>query len=169
MNTSLFAISIAQIVISIILLIFIIYIVLRFISFWLWKESKIQYSNQAFAIFNSGVVLAFGQMIVAAMNPIQNALHLLNNSNSSFYEKAKYVFFFILVVITIGILSIFTIVYLFDFLTKSIKETEELKKNNLSVAILLSVIIFTVAMIIKEPISGLLESLIPYPQIPNFR
>jgi hypothetical protein len=169
MNTSLFMLSLAQIFIGLITIIFIIYIVLRFVAFWLWKESKIAYNNQSFIIFSSGIILAFGQILLGALTPIQNVIHLLSSTNASFFEKLKYILFFILVVVFIGLICIFSVVYFFDFLTRNIKEKEEIKKNNTTVAILLAVIIFTVSLLIKEPITGLLESFIPYPKIPNFR
>ncbi len=42
----------------------------------------------------------------------------------------------------------------FDFLTKSIEESEELKKNNLAVAILLASFLFAMMMIIEGPIGS---------------
>ena len=52
-------------------------------------------------------------------------------------------------------------------MTTDINEFEEIKKNNIAVAILTATIIISISLLVKESLYLLLESFVPYPDIPN--
>ena len=71
-------------------------------------------------------------------------------------------------------LMIFTIVFvifisikLFTYMTSDVDEFNEIQKDNISVAILTATIIISISLLIKESLYLLLESFVPYPDIPN--
>ena len=52
-------------------------------------------------------------------------------------------------------------------MTKNINEFQEIKKNNLAVAILTATIIISISLLVKESLYLLLETFVPYPEVPN--
>jgi len=58
-------------------------------------------------------------------------------------------------------------VKLFTLMTKSINEFEEISKNNIAVSILTATIIISISLLVKDSLYLLLESFVPYPDIPR--
>ncbi len=56
----------------------------------------------------------------------------------------------------------------FDLITKDVNEADQIKKGNVNVAIIGGAIIFVLSLFIKYGVIQLLESFIPYPDIPVF-
>ena len=52
-------------------------------------------------------------------------------------------------------------------MTKSINEFQEIKKNNIAVAILTATIIISISLLVKESMYLLLETFVPYPELPK--
>jgi uncharacterized membrane protein YjfL (UPF0719 family) len=53
-------------------------------------------------------------------------------------------------------------------MTKTIKEFEEIKKDNIAVAILSGVIIITISVMLKDSLYFLMDTLVPYPENVRF-
>ena len=84
-----------------------------------------------------------------------------------FLDSFKYSGLFLsIIIITIAVV-IFIAIKLFTYMTTDINEFEELKKNNIAVSILTATIIISISLLIKESLYLLLESFVPYPDIPN--
>lgn len=62
---------------------------------------------------------------------------------------------------------IFIAYKLFAFMTTQLKEYEEIRDNNVGVAILLVTLTIVTAMFAKEPFIVFLESFIPFPDVPS--
>ena len=58
--------------------------------------------------------------------------------------------------------------YFFSLMTKTIKEFEEIKKDNIAVAILSGVIIITISVMLKDSLYFLMDTLVPYPENVRF-
>jgi uncharacterized membrane protein YjfL (UPF0719 family) len=52
-------------------------------------------------------------------------------------------------------------------MTKTIDEFEEIKKDNIAVAIIVGVIIIAVSIMLKDSLYFLLETFVPYPDAPS--
>jgi hypothetical protein len=52
-------------------------------------------------------------------------------------------------------------------MTKKIDEFKELSENNISIGILLSVIVLSICIMIKPSLYLILESFVPYPDMPR--
>ena len=94
-------------------------------------------------------------------------------SNNPEYEGSlildgfKYSGLFLSVIIITITLVIFISIKLFTYMTKNINEFQEIKKNNLAVAILTATIIISISLLVKESLYLLLETFVPYPEVPN--
>tara|TARA_Y100001954_G_scaffold203703_1_gene224555 strand:- start:1783 stop:1947 length:165 start_codon:yes stop_codon:yes gene_type:complete len=52
-------------------------------------------------------------------------------------------------------------------MTKTLNEFEEIKKDNIAVAIISGVIIISVSVMLKDSLYFLLDTFVPYPEIPR--
>jgi len=53
-------------------------------------------------------------------------------------------------------------------MTKNVNEFKEISKNNIAVSILTATIIISISLLVKESLYLLLESFVPYPDVPRF-
>ena len=56
---------------------------------------------------------------------------------------------------------------MFTYMTNKINEFDEIRKNNIAVGIITATLVISISIIIKESIYLLLESFVPYPEIPK--
>jgi uncharacterized membrane protein YjfL (UPF0719 family) len=71
-------------------------------------------------------------------------------------------------VILAGVLAIVCIIFslwLFDKLTPRIKQYDEIKENNIAVALFMALFIVAVCMLVSSGVSGLTRALIPFPEV----
>jgi len=52
-------------------------------------------------------------------------------------------------------------------MTKNIDEFKELKNNNISIAIIMSIIVISICIMVKPSLYSILESFVPYPDMPR--
>ena len=53
-------------------------------------------------------------------------------------------------------------------MTKTINEFDEIKKDNIAMAIICGVIIVSISLILKDSLYFLLDTFVPYPEIPRY-
>ena len=82
-------------------------------------------------------------------------------------DALKYSVVFVLVIITVITAVNIISVKLFTWMTKDINEFEEIQKDNLSVSIITATIVVVMTILVKESIYLILESFIPYPELPE--
>jgi len=93
----------------------------------------------------------------------------MNESSNSAFELAGTFFvqggLYIAITYIVSILITFVGVAIYTYLTP-LNEFEEIQKNNIGVAIVLSVIVITLNMMSRSGVALLIESIIPYPTLP---
>ena len=171
MNTEIFYYSIIEIVISLFFGVTLLYFTYRIINKVVKKKFDINLDNISFSIFTSSILFSVAYLISGIKSPILNSLKMLGNNpdyeGSLFLDSFKYSGLFLsIIIITIAIV-IFIAIKLFTYMTTDINEFEEIKKNNIAVAILTATIIISISLLVKESLYLLLESFVPYPDIPN--
>ena len=62
---------------------------------------------------------------------------------------------------------IFLAIQLYTRMTKEINEFKEIEANNIAVAIVMGVIVISISLLIKESLYLMLETFVPYPEIPR--
>ena len=171
MNTEIFYYSIIEIVISLFFGVTLLYFSYRTINKLVKNKFDINLDNVSYSIFSSSILFSVAYLISGIKSPILNSLKMLSNDpnyeGSMILDSFKYsgIFLFI-IIITIAIV-IFISIKLFTYMTTDINEFEEIKKNNIAVAILTATIIISISLLVKESLYLLLESFVPYPDIPN--
>ena len=58
-------------------------------------------------------------------------------------------------------------IYLFTIMTKDLDEFKEIKNNNIAVALITSIIVISISIMVKSSLYLILESFVPYPDIPT--
>ena len=171
MNTELFYYSLVEIGISIVIGVTLLYFTYRIINKLVKKKFDIDSNNVSFSIFTSSILFTVAYLISGIKSPILNSLKMLSNNpeyeGSLIVDGFKYSGLFLTVIIITITLVIFISIQLFTYMTKNINEFQEIKKNNLAVAILTATIIISISLLVKESLYLLLETFVPYPEVPN--
>ena len=171
MNAEIFYYSIIEIVISLFFGVTLLYFTYRIINKFVKKKFDIKLDNTSFSIFTSSILFSVAYLISGIKSPILNSLKILGNNpdyeGSLFLDSFKYSGLFLSIIIISITIIIFIAIKLFTYMTTDINEFEEIKKNNIAVAILTATIIISISLLVKESLYLLLESFVPYPDIPN--
>jgi uncharacterized membrane protein YjfL (UPF0719 family) len=134
------------------------------------KRYEVKNDNIAFSIFISAIIFSVGLIVSTAFEPAMNVIQLIQNTVESkkelFFEFTKYLFLFIFIGIIVSALVVVISVKLYNLLTKKIKELKEISDNNVAVALITGVIIIVIALFAKDSVAMMIESLIPYPELP---
>jgi len=172
MNTELFYYALVEIGISIIIGVFLLYWTYRIIDRLVKKKFQISLDNISFSIFSSSILFSVAYLISGIKSPILNSLKLLSNnpeySGSLVLDGFKYTGLFLIIFIISIALVIIISIKLFTYMTKRIDEFQEIKKNNIAIAIITATIIISISIMVKESLYLLIETFVPYPEIPKF-
>lgn len=135
------------------------------------NEEQSPYRNQAFMIFLAGAMFSVGYLLTGVIEPLSSTLDLLMGAEQEtgklIWAYSKFLFLFIGLGFVLGLLINLLSYVLFSTLTTSVNELEEIKNGNIGVAVLVSVMAITIAVFCKEPFLLLLESFVPYPDLPR--
>lgn len=171
MNTDLFFYSIIEILISLILGIFLMYFTYRLLDKFVKRKYDISITNLSFSILSSSVLFSVAYLISGIKAPILTSLRLLSKDleydGSLILDGFKYTFLFLtIIIIAIGLI-IFLSIQLYTRMTKEINEFKEIEANNVAVSIVLGIIVISISLLIKESLYLMLETFVPYPEIPR--
>lgn len=122
--------------------------------------------NLSFIILSSSSLISLGLIFSKLYNPLFEIIRILEPQNF-LVELLKYSFIFLFLSFLSWFIVVFLSITFFSFLTIDINEVEEIKKDNWKISLLISAIIFMLTLLVSNPVVGLLESIIPYPDIPN--
>jgi len=129
------------------------------------------YKNNAFLIFLGGVMISMGYLLSGIISPLTSTLDILISSKpetlSLILEYSKFLGLFLVLGLILGGLINYLSYLIFSNLTRTVDEFEEINKGNSGVAFIVSVIAITIAVFCKEPFLVVLESFIPYPELPR--
>jgi uncharacterized membrane protein YjfL (UPF0719 family) len=147
------------------------FVLYRIIRYFMKKIYKIENENTAFAIFQVGIIISGAFILSSIISPALNATRFLNPNNTFTLESLLSTYGYITLFVFIGffcaILVISSGLFVLFNLTK-IDEGQEIKNNNISVALITAAVVIGLSIIVDEYVGILCEALIPYPQIPTF-
>ncbi|MBN2535227.1 MAG: DUF350 domain-containing protein [Spirochaetales bacterium] len=171
MNVKLLFISLFQICAGLILGTTLLYIAFKFMSSWLKKSHKIEQHNTSTGLLIGSVLFSVGYFITSIIEPLITTFRMLMKNYVNIgvvigigclymlgYFVLAFVFSFLVVVVSF---------FLFTLFTRDINEIEEIKNNNIGIAIIIAVVIVTMAIIVGNGFTLLTESIIPFPAMPK--
>lgn len=170
MNVNLTLLAFIEIVSSLttgVIILYITYVLLRVLA---KKRFGLEENNTAFRIFMSGVFFAVGHMINGVIQPMLTSFRLLNSRAESSLDFILSFMSYSTIYVVIAYLSSILISLLgisfYQWLTP-INEFKEIKNDNWGVALVTSVIIIILSLMAKDGVVLLIESIIPYPELPE--
>jgi len=169
MNENIALLGFVEIISSLSCGIAILFITYRILRVFAKKRLQLEESNLAYNILTAGVLLSVGTIVSGVIQPILDSFRILSQTN---IEKSDLILQFIgygglyiLIAFISALLIVFIGMFIYANMT-TLSELEELKKNNIGVAIVLVAIIFTLSLMTSNGITLIIESIIPYPDLP---
>lgn len=170
MNNTLFTLAIIQLIISIVLAVCILFISHKILIKLFFKEQEIKNDHLAFTIFTCGIFISIGIILSEIIPSISNIirLSLTQNNHINFGDIISYSGIYLFTGFVFAVIINLATFLLFTALTKGVNEFKEIKQNNISVALLVVATLISITLIVKDSISSLIGSLIPYQETLNF-
>jgi len=170
MNSQLFTLALIEIILAIVISVTIIYLSYIVLQKLFFKNQRLGGENMAFTIFTSGVILSIGIILSEIVPSITNVIRLSTAQAESiqFVTILQYSGLYLFIGFVCAFVINLSVFLLFSVLTRGINEFEEIKNNNVPVALLVATILISITLIAKDSIALLISSLIPYPEVTNF-
>jgi uncharacterized membrane protein YjfL (UPF0719 family) len=141
----------------------------RLIKYYGIKRLHIEHSNVAYNVLVVSVLFSVGYVVSGAIEPLLDSFRLLSAKGISTTELISKFILQGFMYVSIAYISIMLIcvlgVSIYTHMTP-LDELEEIRNNNVSVALIVGAIIIVMAMMTKGGIMVVLESLVPYPNLP---
>ena len=170
MNTSLFVLALLEIILSLVVSVVIIFASYKIMKRLFFTNEDVEGQNMAFSIFTGGVVLSIGIILSEILPTITNVIRVATTQPEAVdsFQIVQYSLLYLGIGFVISILINASVFLLFSMLTRNINEFQAIRQNNVAVAILVTAILISITLIIKDSISLLISSLVPYPEVSNF-
>lgn len=172
MNEKLLFLGLIDVFISMIFTVFVIWITYQVVQRIIFRNNTGEAGNASVAVLLSAIILCMGILIQESANPIMNAFRLFLNQDLSyqaiFLKMLKVMGIYLGMAVIFGFIINLIGILLFTSLTRNINEWQAIRENNISVAILTGVIIIVLTLAIKDGMSLIFESWVPYPTTPRF-
>ncbi len=152
---------------SVLFSLFVVFCTLRFIirintSLQLDDMEK---GNTAMATVHAANLIAFGLLMAKCMYPMSAILqNLFLYEFFNFVNTVKtggYILIYFIIAYILSFLTVQASFWLFQMLTLQLNEKEQLKKNNMTIALLLAAVVITVAIMVRPGLADALNTLIP--------
>lgn len=168
MNPNIALLALIEIISAVTIGIFILALTYKIVQWVGQRYYKIKEYNLAYSIFVSAIILSVGIMLSGIVQPLISSFRILNQRNESFALAVEYIgigAIYIAIAYTATVLIGLLSTFLYAKITP-IDEFEEIRKNNIGVALIVSSILITLTLLTKEGVMLLIEALVPYPELP---
>ncbi len=141
------------------------YLLLKYI----WKKRYgISENNLAIAIVTASILFSVGYMVSSVIHPLLSLFRILSTKdNDTFQLIISFVgngAIYIALAFVVALLVCWLGMLIYNYITP-IDEIQELKNNNLAVALVVGSIIITLSLLTHDGVELLIESFIPYPEM----
>jgi uncharacterized membrane protein YjfL (UPF0719 family) len=131
------------------------------------KRYDINHTNQAFGIFMASVLFSVGYLVSGVIQPLLSLFRILSSKESISTLLISFIGYgavYIMTAYVVALLVCLLGMLIYNYLTP-IDEIQELKDNNIAVALVVGSIIVTLTLMTRGGVELLIESFIPYPQM----
>ena len=130
------------------------------------KKYDIHQNNVAYSIFIASVLFSVGYMVSGVTQPLLSLFRIMAASEASLSELLisflGYGAIYIAASYTAGVVVSILGISIYTWITP-IDEFEEVKNNNLGVALIVGTIIIVLTLLTRDGVNLLMESQVPYP------
>lgn len=130
------------------------------------KLEQIRSGNKAAAVVLGSELLAFGILMKSCLYPVSAVLQDLfvrSGSDARFLKTVGYISGYFVLGYALSVLTVFIAARLFQVLTRRLDEKTEIAAGNMAVAVVLGIVIVSVALMVQPGLGDLLNTLIPPP------
>ncbi len=131
------------------------------------KRYDINHTNQAFGIFMASILFSVGYLVSGVIQPLLSLFRILSSKESISTLLISFIGYGAVYIMTAYIVALLVCLLgmlIYNYLTP-IDEIQELKNNNIAVALVVGSIIVTLSLMTRGGVELLIESFIPYPQM----
>ncbi len=150
----------------------ILFITYRLVRVYGQKRLKIEHTNLAYNIILAGVLFSVAYIMSGVIQPITDSFRILSKSDVSngqlVLQFILYGGLFIAISYLLAMLLVLAGIRIYSAMTP-MNEAEEIRNNNVGVAIVLTTIIIILAIFCGSGINLLIEAFIPYPDVTHFK
>lgn len=169
MNKNIALLAIIEILASISVGVFILFITYKILSWYGKKKHDITESNTAYNIFIASVLFSVGYVITGVIQPMITSFRILSKTQGDLMliltHFLTYSTIYVVIAYSISLVISFIGVKIYSWLTP-LNEFKELKSNNVGVGVIIGSIIIVLTLMSKSGIILLIEALVPYPDLP---
>ena len=161
-----------ELIVSVLIGVIVLFITYRVINKLIREKNNIELNNTAFSIFCFFLLFSVAYLISGIKAPILTSVRMLQDKvdyeGLLLLDGLKYTGLFLTIIIIVITLVNLLSIFLFTMMTKNVNEFEEIKKNNIAVSIITGVVIISISLLAKDSLYLILESFVPYPEMPSF-
>jgi len=133
------------------------------------EERQLKKKNTAVGIVLGSILFGEAIIVKQAIYPVMavSQIFIVGEERSlvTFFKIASFSFGYVVLAGALAIVCIILILWLFNRMTPRIDQFEEIKENNVAVAVLMALCIIGVCLLMSEGVSGLTKALIPFPSV----
>ncbi len=170
MNNKLFYLSIIELVISLVIGVLVLFLVYRFFMQWFRRRYNFNDDSLAINVLVSAILFSTAYLLSGCLVPINTSFKTLQGMNLDrgmfIWESVKYAALFLAIGLIISLLSNYITLLFYNSITKKVDELEEIANGKISYAILMSALLISMTLFIRDAYINIIESLIPYPDLP---
>lgn len=133
------------------------------------EERQLREKNTSIGLLLGSILLGEAIVVKQAIYPVMAVIQIfVLGQEKNFVNFLKMLGFSGGYVLLAGILALVCILFsfwLFNKLTPRIDHFQEIKENNIAVALFMAILIVGISMLISTGVSGLTRALIPFPEV----
>lgn len=137
---------------------------------WLKMEQAV-HAHRSASMLSAAVLFSVGILSVRVMEPVSEIIRILSKAEEDMLMLALktlgYNLGFLGMAFVVAMLVIIASFVLFSLMTQSVSEREEIKNDNWFLSLILAVMIIVMTLVVKDEVVLLMESLVPYPELPR--
>lgn len=133
------------------------------------EEQQLKKRNVSVGVVLGSILLGEALVVKQALYPVMAVIQLFvlgqERSPGSFARVMLYGLGYVVLAGLLAIACILFCFWLFNRLTPRVDHYEEIKNNNIAVALLMALFIIGICLLMSAGVSGLVRALIPFPEI----
>lgn len=170
-NSNLFSLALLLLILSAVMACLILYLTHSALQRWLRGPRGIEPSNQSAAVLTAGILFSVGYLTSAATQPLLATLRLLSarglEMSSLLLQGGRYLFMLLgVAAVAAALINVLALAF-YTRLTRRTDELAEVAQDNLATGLTLAAVVVVVSLFAHDGVSLLLESLVPYPELPG--
>ena len=136
------------------------------------EEHQLKQKNISVGLILGGVFLGEAIVVKQALYPVMAVIQIFvlgqEKNPGNFFKMLAYSAGYIILAGVLALVCILFSFWLFNKMTPRIDLFEEIKNNNMAVALFMALFIVSICLLISSGVSGLTRALVPFPTVGSF-